>query len=428
MKTEELYSVFKDSTGVTTDTRKIDRGSLFFALKGENFDGNQFAGEALKKGALAVVVDEKNLQGKKGHILVEDTLKALQALANHYRKQFKIPFIGITGSNGKTTTKELITAVLKQKYNVLSTLGNLNNHIGVPLTLLQVDQSTEIAVIEMGANKIGDIAELVAIAQPNYGLITNIGKAHLEGFGSLEGVIRGKTELYDFLIKNEGKIFINTHNPILSNMIKRMNDPITYPGKNDFYACEFISADPYVRLLDETGNEVKSGLIGQYNFENIAVALCIGKYFGVDSDRVKKAIEEYDPKNNRSQIIKKPSCKIILDAYNANPSSMEGALADFKNIESEKKAVVLGDMNEVGKTSREEHKKVGQQVERLNLDLSVFVGEKMLDASKEVKSSKYFSDKNKLRSYLEELDFSKYAVLIKGSRSMGLEQAADWID
>lgn len=344
---ESLYTVYKQSTGVSTDTRKIEKGNLFFALKGPNFNANSFAAKALDMGASAVVIDEEEfaVAGDARYVLVDDVLVALQQLANHHRKQLDIPFLAITGSNGKTTTKELINAVLAKKYKTYATVGNLNNHIGVPLTLLAMDETTEIGIVEMGANKIGDIAALCEIAEPTHGLITNIGRAHLEGFGGFEGVLRAKTELYQFLISHKGKIFVNSQNQVLANMIKRMDDPITYPSKGDFYHCELVAANPFVTFKLAKGSIHETKMLGGYNFENIATALTVGVFFGVEENIAATAICAYTPGNMRSQLIEKRSNLIVLDAYNANPSSMEQAIRTFGKMTGKPhKMVILGDM------------------------------------------------------------------------------------
>nr|HPH46574.1 UDP-N-acetylmuramoyl-tripeptide--D-alanyl-D-alanine ligase [Chryseolinea sp.] len=322
MEIEKLYQHYLSSGKISTDTRKIEPGSLFFALKGDNFNANEFAEEALNKGAMFSIVDEKRFAVNDKCILVDDVLTTLQKLARHHRDQFTIPFIGLTGSNGKTTSKELLHAVLSKKFKTLATKGNLNNHIGVPLTILSIDKTIEVAVIEMGANHLGEIALLCSIANPTHGFITNIGKAHIGTFGGFENIVRGKSELYQHLLTNNGVVFINSLNEILANMAKRFKNPIYYPAAGNYYHCEIISADPFVKIKTENGATIETQIIGGYNFENMATALCIGKYFGVDADEANRAIAEYSPGNMRSQVMQKGSNTIILDAYNANPSSM----------------------------------------------------------------------------------------------------------
>ena len=343
---------------VSTDTRNIPEGAIFFALKGPSFNANEFALEALDKGAAFAVIDEETYQKDDRMVLVEDVLQTLQELAQYHRQQLKIPVIGLTGSNGKTTTKELIREVLSQKYKVLATEGNLNNHIGVPLTLLSIDPEIEIAIIEMGANHIGEIARLSEIAQPTHGLITNIGKAHIEGFGGFEGVIRGKSELYHYLIQRGGEVFVNSQDEVLSNMAKRFDKPYFYPAPGDYLTCTLVDADPFVTYENESGTLVKTQLIGTYNFSNIAAAICLGKFFDIPEKEADAAIARYVPTNNRSQIIRKGTNTIILDAYNANPDSMEAALENLKAMKAEDKVVILGDMFELGEESEAEHRRI----------------------------------------------------------------------
>ncbi len=371
------------------------------------------------------MIDDENYARDERYIVVEDTLAALQDLATHHRKQLHIPVIGLTGSNGKTTTKELINAVLSKKYRTLATKGNLNNHIGVPLTLLSIKPAHEIAIIEMGANHQGEIARLCEIALPDYGLITNIGKAHIEGFGGFEGVIKGKSELYQHLINHDGVVWINSNNPILSNMAKRFKTPLFYPNEGDFYHCEFREANPFIVLKAESGNIVRTQLIGGYNFENIAAALCIGKYFRVPADDAEAAIAAYNPENNRSQVIHKEGYTIIMDAYNANPSSMKSALENLLSMESKKKAVILGDMKELGDTSEEEHRNIGQWLNASGFDEIYLYGDYMKFAAEECPASHHFTDKNSLRKKIGEREFKDYILLIKGSRSMGLEDVLE---
>ena len=324
MNIKDLYNRFLESGKISTDTRQISAGSIFFALKGDKFNANTFALQALEKGALYAVVDEKEYAVNDRCLLVDNVLETLQQLARYHRDQLKIPVIGLTGSNGKTTSKELLHGVLSKKYKTYATKGNLNNHIGVPLTLLAIDKTIEMAVVEMGANHLGEIALLCSIANPSHGFITNIGRAHIGMFGGFENIIRAKSELYQHLIQNEGTVFINSQNEILANMAKRFKQPIFYPAKGDYYHGELISADPFVKVKAENGSEIQTKLIGAYNFENIMSALCIGKYFGVQHDDANAAIEQYEPGNMRSQMVKKGTNTIILDAYNANPKFHAG--------------------------------------------------------------------------------------------------------
>jgi UDP-N-acetylmuramoyl-tripeptide--D-alanyl-D-alanine ligase len=424
---EKIYSFYQQSTGVSTDTRSIEKGNIFFALKGPNFNANKFAARALENGALVAVIDDKNYEIPGKTILVEDTLAALQQMATHHRLQLSIPFLGITGSNGKTTTKELIYSVLQTQFKVVATQGNLNNHIGVPLTLLSINDDTEIAVIEMGANRVGDIKALCEIARPTHGLITNIGRAHIGLFGGFEGVIRGKSELYDFLLKNDGTVFINQNQSILANMGKRFKGPLYYPNETNFYHCTLIAADPFVRLMTEEGVELKTQLIGHYNFDNIATALCIGKFFKVDPEKSLRAVKNYLPQNNRSQVIEKNNNTLILDAYNANPSSMSAALENFRSMKGDKTLVILGDMFELGNDSEHEHRQIGKLVREYGFDDKIFCGMHMKMAHEECPDSKWFEDSNELITFLKNQQYHGYQILIKGSRGMTLEKILEFI-
>lgn len=423
--TAELYEIFRDYPKVSTDTRKIEPNSLFFALKGANFNGNQFAEDALKAGAAYAIIDEAAYQQDDRYLLVDDVLTALQQLAHHHRMQLDIPIIGINGTNGKTTTKELLHAVLNQKYQTLATRGNLNNHIGVPLTLLEITQDTEIAIIELGANAIGEIAALCQIAHPTYGLTTNIGKAHMEGFGGLEGAIRGESEQYDYIRKTHGTVFINSQNSLLSNMAKRFERPYFYPASGDYFHCEFLSADPFVRYRHENGQEVETQLLGAYNFENIAAALCLGKFFDVPAEQANQAVAAYQPANKRSQIMKKGSNTIILDAYNANPDSMQAAIQSLKAMQAPKKVVILGDMYELGEDSAKEHQAIGEQLTAAGFDQALLVGELMQDAADVYPAARYFPQKAALEVYLKENPIKESTVLLKASRGIALETLVD---
>jgi len=430
MDIKGIYQKYKSASGVSTDTRNLQQGNMYFALKGPSFNANEFAAKALNLGAAYVVIDEKEFlpEDDDRYILVGDVLTALQELAKHHRKQLDIPIFGITGSNGKTTTKELINVVISKVYKTYATKGNLNNHIGVPLTILAMNEEIEFGIVEMGANKPGDIAELCEIALPTHGMITNIGKAHLEGFGGFEGVLRTKTELYDFLIKHKGKIFVNSMNPTLANMIKRMEEPFLYPQEEDDYHCEFVNADPFVgfRIGYEAVHSTK--MIGSYNFENIAAALAIGKFFGVPEHMAVEAVSNYAPANMRSQLVEKRSNLIILDAYNANPTSMEGAIKTFGEMTGRKnKMVILGDMYELGEYSEAEHEKLGELVSQYPIDKVCFTGEMVVAALKNAPKALYFPDPFSLRNWLQDSKFEDYLILIKGSRGMKLEGLVDFI-
>lgn len=432
MKIEDLYQTFLQSTGVSTDTRKIGKGNIFFALKGPNFNANDFAAQALESGADWVVVDEARVipSGDARYFLTSDVLNTLQELAHFHRKQLDIPVIGLTGSNGKTTSKELLHAVLKQKFRTSATVGNLNNHIGVPLTLLAIPKDTEIAIVEMGANKQGDIQELCEIAAPTHGFITNIGKAHLEGMGGPEGVLKTKTELFQHLREKKGVVFINSQDPILSNMAKRFENPVLYPAKGDFCEVEFLGADPFVKFRVEGDEQVHmSSLIGAYNFSNIATALTLGKYFGVPMDLAIMAIVAYRPSNMRSQLVEKRSNLIILDAYNANPSSMEVAIDTFGKMSGKKhKMVILGDMYELGNATEAEHAKLGELVGKYNFEKICFTGKHIQAAlAKAPIKALYFPDPFSFRNWLQDSKFEDHLILIKGSRGMKLEGLVDFI-
>jgi UDP-N-acetylmuramoyl-tripeptide--D-alanyl-D-alanine ligase len=424
---ENLYKAYLSCKNVSTDTRKITPGSLFIALKGDRFNGNTFAQQALAAGAHYAVVDESQYATDERCILVKDSLKALQQLANYHRRQLTIPFIGITGSNGKTTTKELINAVLSKRYRTYATRGNLNNHIGVPLTVLSITTDTEIAIIEMGANKVGDIQELVSICEPTHGIITNVGKAHLEGFGGVEGVKRGKGELYDFLQFRNGVVFVNSLNDTLQQMIQAryFGEIVHYPKVGDYFSCELLVATPFVKYRSENGEVVETQLSGAHNFENIAAALCIGKYFDVAADDANMAISGYLAENNRSQVVKKGSNSIFLDAYNANPTSMQASLEYFMTVQAPNKIVVLGDMFELGEESEEEHRKIGEVVARGHFDKVLLCGKRMQAAVAANPKALYFPDKFSLNNWLLENKLFNAQILIKGSRGMGLETIVD---
>ena len=415
-----LYQKYLECRHVSTDSRATQDQSLFFALNGPNFKGAKFALAALEKGARYAVVDDP-ANAAENVFVVEDTLQALQELARHHRRQLSIPVIGITGSNGKTTSKELVHAVLSRKFNTLYTQGNLNNHIGVPLTLLRIRPEHEMAIIEMGANHIGEIELLCSIALPTHGLITNIGKAHLEGFGSLEGVARGKSELYVHLLNAGGTVFLNTGNEHLQRMSRRIGHKITYPAPGDFYHSELLEASPYVVYRDEENNTVQTQLVGSYNYENMAAAACIGKYFGVPLQQANEAIAGYSPVNNRSQVLQKGSNTIILDAYNANPTSMAAAIRNFGAMNAVHRVVILGDMFELGQESEAEHRAIGETVAAQPFDTVLLCGKDMRYAAAAKTGFHHFETKQELQQWLQEHPVTESAVLVKGSRGMGLE-------
>ncbi len=418
MKIASLYNLYRQHFLVDTDTRNIRENTLFFALKGDNFNGNSFAEEALKLGASFAIVDEKVYQTNENVILVNNVLETLQQLANYHRRQLKIPIIGLTGSNGKTTTKELIHVVLNKKYNTQATKGNLNNHIGVPLTLLSMTDKTELGVVEMGANHQKEIAFLCTISEPNLGYITNFGKAHLEGFGGIEGVIKGKSELYTFLKENNKTAFVNPDDEI---QVKKTQEINTINFKVD--ALEFLEADPFVKL-SYNDKIIQSNLVGAYNYSNIAAAITIGTYFKVSDKDIKEALESYVPKNNRSQIIETKNNEIILDAYNANPSSMKVALENFESITTTTKVVILGDMFELGDDSLQEHQAIVDLTISLNFDSVYFVGENF----NRIKTGKHqFKTYENFEDYIKKNPLENKSILIKGSRGMRLERILEII-
>jgi UDP-N-acetylmuramoyl-tripeptide--D-alanyl-D-alanine ligase len=417
MNIEQLYKLYSQSYLVDTDTRKIRKGSVFFALKGDNFNGNKFAADALKSGSSYVVIDEKEYNQHANFILVKNVLETLQQLANFHRKQLNIPIISLSGSNGKTTTKELINAVLSKKLNTTATIGNLNNHIGVPLTLLAMTPTTEIGIVEMGANHIKEIEFLCGIAEPNFGFITNFGKAHLEGFGSVEGIIEGKSELYNFLRNNNGIAFVNEDDELQTKQSKGINS-ITF-NKN---FIQFIEANPFVKV-QFNNTIIESQLIGKYNFNNIAAAIAIGNYFKVSKELIKNAIENYIPTNNRSQILEKGTSKIILDAYNANPSSMQAALENFSQLKDLNKIVFLGDMFELGNDSKKEHQKIADLATSFNFSEVYLIGKAF--STTRVKNAFVYDSFEAFKTSTKNLNISNTTILIKGSRGMALERILD---
>lgn len=440
MQLELLYQKFLESSGVTTDTRNIGAGNIFFALKGEKFNANEFAEEAFNKGAKYVVIDElKNeiWKTKFGErlILVADVLKTLQQLAGYHRSQFKFPVLAITGSNGKTTTKELLAAVLSKKSKTAFTKGNFNNHIGVPRTLLEINkEETEFAIIEMGANHVGEIASYCEYTKPDFGLITNVGYAHLEGFGSFEGVVKGKTELYADLAKRGGKVFVYAENELLlksvSNFKFQISSVISY-GKSSSAPCsgEIIPGGEFLKVKAE-GEVIQTKLVGEYNFENVMSAVCVGKYFGVELKQIKEAIENYVPSNNRSQKIAYGTNTVILDAYNANPSSMIEALKNFEKIlvgdNTNKGVAIIGQMMELGEYSKAEHEKIAAAVSSSNWAnvQKVFVGYEF----KEVVGADtshgmlWFETTDEAKAWFKQQQFENAYILIKGSRKNELEK------
>lgn len=426
LSSEQIYSLFKKFSVVCTDTRNIVKDSIFFALKGENFNANDFALDALEKGCSYAVIDQEIPGINDRCILVDDVLFALQNLAKLHRATLKIPFIGITGTNGKTTTKELIGSVLSQKYRVIATKGNLNNHIGVPLTILSVNDNTDIAIVEMGANHPGEIADLCEIADPDFGLITNIGKAHLEGFGSFEGVVKTKMELYSYLRNKGGKVFVNADNPLLKELSEGMQT-ITYgTSEKDYLTSRVVKGNPFLEMDFWTGSQwksVMSNLVGVYNFENAEAACCVGKFFEVEDENIVKAIEEYKPSNNRSQIINSGKNCIIMDAYNANPTSMKAALTNFFESNLPEKALILGDMRELGTATIEEHQKILDLIAANGIKFVILVGPVFLNLSG--KAYHCFETSEKAAEWLKKNPIEGKNILIKGSRGIRLEKVLE---
>jgi UDP-N-acetylmuramoyl-tripeptide--D-alanyl-D-alanine ligase len=427
MEIAELYKCFMECGKVTTDSRNCPEGSMFIALKGETFNGNAFAAQALKQGCRYAVIDESEYAGE-GTILVDNCLQALQQLANYHRRQLKTPVIGITGTNGKTTTKELISTVLSRKFNTLYTEGNFNNHIGVPLTLLRLTKEHEMAVVEMGANHPGEIKTLVHIAEPDYGIITNVGKAHLQGFGSFEGVIRTKGELYDFLrAKGGATIFIQNENPYLNGIAEGLTC-VRYGQTAGLYVSgELISCSPFLSFrwtAEGVSHEVNTHLIGSYNLDNMLAAAAIGRYFGVSDDDISSALASYLPHNNRSQLKETADNKLIVDAYNANPTSMMAALKNFRQVEAPHKMVILGDMKELGEASQEEHQKVVDYLKECGFDRVVLVGPEFAAATHSYQTFQHVDE------VLADIRMHKpqgYYILIKGSNSMKLSQLPEYL-
>ncbi|MFP9099706.1 UDP-N-acetylmuramoyl-tripeptide--D-alanyl-D-alanine ligase [Flavobacterium sp. RHBU_24] len=421
----QLYSYFINSTGISTDTRKIIPGCLFVALKGERFDANTFATQALHLGASCVVIDNPAYKTDDRMLLVADSLTALQQLALYHRRELGLPVIALTGSNGKTTTKELINAVLSKKYSTTATIGNLNNHIGVPLTLLSFTKETEIGIVEMGANHQKEIEFLCSLAEPNFGYITNFGKAHLEGFGGFEGVIKGKSELYSYLHAQTKMAFVNLDDNIQHEKTKELpRFTFSAGAHNADVLLDTIEANPMVSLYYKSLH-IQSNLIGLYNAANISAAITIGAYFNVPDNLIKDAIEGYVPANNRSQIIEKGSNHIILDAYNANPSSMAAAISNFIQLDLKNKIAFLGDMFELGPESPEEHKKIiGLLADEDDITV-YFIGKDFYANKINKPHTHFFKDFEYLKEYLGTPNFIHKTILVKGSRGMALERILD---
>lgn len=466
MEIEQLYALYLKSRQVTIDSRQVTPGCIFFGLKGDNFDGNTFAAAALEKGAACCVVDNSDFKIDDRCLLVKDSLAALQKLATCHRAQLDIPVVGITGTNGKTTTKELVHAVLSKRYRTWATQGNFNNHLGVPLTLLSIPADAEIAIVEMGANHPGEIDFLCNIANPGFGLITNVGRAHLEGFGSFKGVVKTKTELYKHLAAMAGVIFVNADNDILMERAEKMavlpSSPSVLPGivpsfpgasPSDYsagfkprgvnlpmasvvtygssmgaeYKGALVSADPYLKFYfedDDNVYTVQTQLIGSYNFDNAMAAVCVGRYFDVPLFDIKTALEEYRPSNNRSQYVRTERNEVIMDCYNANPSSMQVAIDNFVDMKAERKVVMLGGMRELGSDSKREHAELFDRIEKSRFDLALLIGEEFRFAQGKERVC-WFPSSQEALNYLKQHPVTGALVLLKGSNSNKMWILAD---
>ena len=416
---EKIYQLYSEKYVVTTDSRKVEPGCVFVALKGEHFDGNDFAYQVANDNiAACVIADRKDLPYHERLFIVDDSLTTLQELAKLHREKCNTPIIGITGTNGKTTTKELVASVLSQKYNIIYTQGNFNNHLGVPLTLLQIKPDTEIAVVEMGANHPKEIELLCSLAQPNFGIITNIGKAHIEGFGSFEGVVKTKNELYDYLRNTNGKVFLNNDNHLLKELAQNLTN-VKY-GKNDNadYHASILSSNPYLSI-SWNNNTINTKLVGEYNFENVMAAITVGCYFNVDQKLIIKALESYHPTNNRSQFIKTEKNEVVMDAYNANPVSMSNSVKNFRNISDDNHLLILGDMKELGNESLNEHQEIINLIKELKFNNVILVGSEFNKINHDFVS---FLNVDELIRHINQNEISGMKILVKGSNSIHLEK------
>lgn len=422
---EKIYQLYSKQHTISTDSRKIEKDCVFVALKGEHFDGNDFAYQVACEGiASCVIADRKDLPTHERLFIVDDSLETLQHLASFHREKCNIPIIGITGTNGKTTTKELVSTVLSKKYNIIYTQGNFNNHIGVPLTLLRIKPDTELAVVEMGANHPGEIAQLCKIADPDFGIITNIGKAHIEGFGSFEGVVKTKNELYQYL-KTKGerqmtKVFVNENNELLMSLSAGMDRVVYETTVNN---QQSTVNTPYLTVV-WNNNKINTHLVGEYNYENVMAAITVGTYFNIDENLIIDAIENYIPSNNRSQFIKSEKNEIVMDAYNANPSSMLHSIRNFKKISNENTLLILGDMKELGCESENEHRNIINLLKELDFNDVILVGEEFKKASYDTHYIN-FNNVDELISYISQNDIVGKKILIKGSNSTRLEKLAN---
>ena len=427
MDIQKIHSLFLINNSVSIDTRNIKNNDIFFAINGPNFNGNMFIKEAIEKGCSYIISDDKKISRESDKIIyVKDTVIALQDLANFHRRFLKIKIIAITGSNGKTTSKDLIYNVLKSRYNTIATKGNLNNHLGVPLTLLSMNKETEIGIIEMGANHLKEIDFLCKIAEPDFGYITNFGDAHLEGFKSLKGIIKGKSELYNYLIDNNKVIFYNSKNTEQSNIINNYTNSFSF-GSNSKSNCVInkLKSDNCVGVKYKN-NSIVSNIYGEYNFENISIAIAIGDYFKINLKLIKQGVESFTPENNRSQIINKGNNIIILDAYNANPTSVNLAIKSFNNIKKKNKMIIVGDMLELGQTSDKYHQQTINYLEKL-ANISIYIVGVNFCKTKYSKRIKSFTSTEELINNISKLNISNYSILIKGSRAMQLEKIVKFI-
>lgn len=425
MSIAELYDIYKKHPAIQTDSRKLKPGDIFFALKGDSFNGNTFAKQAIDDGAGFAVIDEKKNEIPGKTILVKNVLETLQQLAKYHRQRFRIPFLAITGSNGKTTTKELVHEVLSATYKAYTTEGNLNNQIGIPLTILKIKPDAEIAVIEMGANHQNEIASYCSYTLPTHGLITNCGKAHLEGFSGIEGVKKGKGELFDYLRINKGTAFIMSDYDYLNHMSKGIAKIISYGTANSDIEGKVLKSEPFLELIINKGahiSSIKTQLVGDYNFPNVLAAVAVGKYFKVPDDKIKTAIENYTPSNNRSQLIQKGTNTIILDAYNANPSSMKPAIENFAHLAAEQKILILGGMAELGDESLDEHKAIVELIKKYNWKNVVLTGGDFLKFEHPFIK---FNTSAETKEWMQQQQFENAYILIKGSRSMQMEKVIE---
>jgi UDP-N-acetylmuramoyl-tripeptide--D-alanyl-D-alanine ligase len=428
MSIESLYNKFLKFRKISIDSRTAEKDSLFFALKGESFDGNKYAQSALENGcALAVVDNSDYIEGDK-YFLVDNVLETLQELGNYHRKKLSIPIIAITGSNGKTTTKELTSSVLNSVFNVSSTKGNLNNHIGVPLTLLSMDENTQIGIVEMGANHLNEIELLCKIAEPDFGIITNIGRAHLEGFGSYKNVIKAKTELYNYIKNKEGIVFYSSNDSLLKSKVDELElKSIAYAGENSEVSGNILESDQFLRmnvLINDEEIELKTQLVGSYNFENVLAAASIGNYFKIKPELIVNSIERYKPQNNRSQFLKTNINNLYLDAYNANPSSVNASVLNFLSLKITNKIIILGDMLELGADSIVEHKKIVKFLDEETIEKVIVVG-KIYNSIEVPSQFVQFENVNKLKIWIEHNPIENSNILIKGSRGIGLEKVIE---